>query len=138
MRKKKKKLPIFYTCELPDIKIKEFYKSQIADVQKYSKDFLMRYKPFFECDCRHPNDVVIIKKRINQRKYKLHCPDCKETKTLVIPEGYEVCLHCNGTGGIFIGEGNIKNFDVGLKNYVQKCNNCNGKGLTSWIDKILR
>jgi len=136
MKQKKKKLPIFYTCELPDIKIKEFSKSQIADIVKYKKEVLMRYKPFFECNCDHPVEVVIDKK-INQRKYKIHCSDCKVTKTLVIPKGFDLCLECNGCGGIFVRHNHNDSTKNQLGNYVKMCPNCKN-GLTSWVDKILR
>lgn len=82
-------------------------------------------KKLFMCNCVASCHNVI-KKKVNQRKYKIHCTSCKVTKTIIIPENFELCMDCKGAGNKIVhGIGG-------------RCSHCDGSGMIGWTDKVLR
>jgi len=90
--------------------------------------------PFFDCKC---NNFIYNKysenkvKKYNQRKVKIHCPGCGETKTMIIPKGHDLCPDCKGSGSIKDRSGSK------IRNFI-KCHKCEQTGLITWTDKVLK
>ena len=55
------------------------------------------------------------------------CRNCSTKYEIGVPDGYEVCESCRGCGG-----------EPGRLYRMGTCDKCEGTGLISWTEKILR